>query len=151
MEDEDYDMQDDQPLDDEEDDDIDSFSSSDDNSTTSSSEDDEETNSISSSEDEESEKPSKAPPPPTTQSLPRAAKPLISKYEWAMFIGVRAAQLERGAPTTLLDPKSYENFDVRRIASAELEQGLCPLSLIRTLPNGQKYIISAKSAVPPKL
>lgn len=149
MEDEDYDMQDDQPLDDEEDDDIESFSSS---SSSSSSDDEGDTSDEDealSSDDEDTDKPSKAPPPPTT--LPRAAKPLISKYEWAMFIGVRAAQLERGAPTTLLDPKSYENFDVRRIAQAELEQGLCPLSLIRTLPNGQKYIISAKSAVPPKL
>jgi len=111
--------------------------------------DDEESQSSLEDEQADEEHPSDTPAPLTfTDTL--ASRPLLTRYELVALLGVRASQLERGAPTALPSDQ-IAGFDVKRIAQLELQQGKCPLIVVRTLPNGQKFHISASSAILPKM
>ena len=60
-------------------------------------------------------------------------KPVMTKYEKAKVVGVRAAQLSHGAKPMIED---WKGKDPIAIAEAELEKGVCPLLIQRPLPNG---------------
>ncbi len=68
----------------------------------------------------------------TTKTI---SEPILTKYEKAQVIAVRAEQISNGSPTfieldgTLTDP--------RDIARAELFNGKIPFIIKRTLPNGK--------------
>jgi len=60
--------------------------------------------------------------------------PTLTRFEKARIMGARALQLSLGAPTFISIPKSAAtSLD---IAMEELEQRLIPISVRRTLPNG---------------
>ena len=60
--------------------------------------------------------------------------PTLTRFEKARIMGARALQLSLGAPTFINIPKSVvTSLD---IAMEELEQRLIPISVRRTLPNG---------------
>ncbi len=58
----------------------------------------------------------------------------VNKYERARVIGYRATQLSNGSPP-LIDTAGL--VDALQIAEKEFDAGLTPISIIRTLPNGQ--------------
>jgi DNA-directed RNA polymerase I, II, and III subunit RPABC2 len=60
---------------------------------------------------------------------------MLTKYEKARLIGVRAEQLARGSPPKI--PINNMRSPVE-IATKEYEQGAIPICVIRKLPNGQK-------------
>jgi DNA-directed RNA polymerase subunit K/omega len=64
-------------------------------------------------------------------------KNILSKYEKVKLVGIRAEQLQRGAPPNIkLDPTTP--FDAREIALEELRQKKIPLKICRKLPDGTK-------------
>ena len=65
----------------------------------------------------------------------------ITKFEMTKLLGIRAEQLSKGAipkvdTTGLVDPL--------KIAFKEIEEGVIPLKIKRTLPNGRVFEISIK-------
>jgi DNA-directed RNA polymerase subunit K len=56
-------------------------------------------------------------------------------YERVRLLGDRAVQLATGAKPMI---KNASSLDPKTIAKMELEKGLMPLCIIRTLPNGEK-------------
>lgn len=65
----------------------------------------------------------------------------LTKYERTRIIGQRAMQISNGAKPKV---KTENMDDPVEIAEKELEHGLCPIKIIRTLPNGEKHVISVK-------
>jgi DNA-directed RNA polymerase subunit K/omega len=59
--------------------------------------------------------------------------PILTKYEYTRILGVRATQIENGAPTFI---DVHELVDSYLIAKAELEQKKIPFILKRPIPNG---------------
>jgi len=59
----------------------------------------------------------------------------LTKFERARIIGLRALQLNLGAPP-LIPLGEGEQWDPLEITLKELEMGALPLTLRRTLPNG---------------
>ena len=60
--------------------------------------------------------------------------PILTRFEKARIMGARALQLSLGAPTFIEIPETAAtSLD---IAMEELEQRLIPISIRRTLPNG---------------
>lgn len=57
----------------------------------------------------------------------------MTKYEYCRIVGVRAAQIEKGAPPLIEVPKHITNYD--DIAKLELVHKLCPFIVRRPLPN----------------
>lgn len=64
----------------------------------------------------------------------RRTIPILSRYERTRAIGVRAAQLASGAKPMV---KNTENLAPEVIAELELKSGVCPLYIVRPLPNNQ--------------
>ncbi|MGQ9723266.1 MAG: DNA-directed RNA polymerase subunit K [Candidatus Jordarchaeum sp.] len=64
----------------------------------------------------------------------RIGPPRLTKYEKSRIISTRALQITMGAPI-LIDIHKLTDSIV--IATAELEAGILPLVIRRTLPNGQ--------------
>jgi len=62
-------------------------------------------------------------------------KNILTKYEKVKLIGVRAEQLQRGAPPNVPFDDSVP-FDARALAHEELRQHKLPLMLRRKLPDG---------------
>ncbi len=62
----------------------------------------------------------------------------LTKFEIARIIGVRATQLEQGAPPMI---DIGDLTDSLSIATAEYEQKTIPFVIIRTYPNGTKVEI----------
>jgi DNA-directed RNA polymerase subunit K/omega len=63
----------------------------------------------------------------------------ITKYEKVRLLGLRATQLANGAMPltdigTLTDPL--------KIAEKEYKEGVIPISILKTLPNGKKIRVS---------
>lgn len=57
----------------------------------------------------------------------------LSKYEKVRVLSTRATQLSMGAPPTV----NIDNLtDALVIAEKELEEGVLPLKVVRTFPNG---------------
>ncbi|MEM3703741.1 MAG: DNA-directed RNA polymerase subunit K [Candidatus Bathyarchaeia archaeon] len=68
--------------------------------------------------------------------------PRLTKYEKSRIISTRALQITMGAP--ILIEFSEKITDPIAIATAELESGVLPLVIRRTLPNGQYQDIPVK-------
>ena len=61
----------------------------------------------------------------------------LTIYERTKVVGLRAEQLARGAPTFLpTDRISSTPFDPCKIAAMELDAGVLPYVVSRTMPNG---------------
>lgn len=65
----------------------------------------------------------------------RISKPYMTIFERVRLLGDRAKQLSLGAKPMI---KGLETMDPKEIAKLELEQGVIPLIIERTLPNGKK-------------
>ncbi|MBD3350593.1 MAG: DNA-directed RNA polymerase subunit K [Candidatus Lokiarchaeota archaeon] len=59
----------------------------------------------------------------------------VTRYERARIIGARALQVSLGAP--ILIPLKNVELDAISIAERELEEGILPLTIRRTLPSGE--------------
>lgn len=68
----------------------------------------------------------------------------ITKYEKARVIGVRAKQLEDGAPA-LVDTTGM--VSVVAIAEKELAKGKCPLTVNRPYPNGKTISVPVSQLI----
>lgn len=64
---------------------------------------------------------------------------ILTKYEHVRVLGTRATQLSMGAPPTV-DIGDLSN--AMDIAIKELKEGVLPLNIIRTFPDGTKKEIS---------
>ena len=75
----------------------------------------------------------------TTISKPedRETKPVLTKYERVRIIGDRAKQISQGAKPMLAN---VEKLHPKEIAKLELEYGVNPFKIIRTLPDGTREI-----------
>lgn len=62
---------------------------------------------------------------------------MMTNYEYARLLGVRAEQLARGAPCNLNSDEIEGITDVLRIAAREIKLRKCPLMIRRNLPNGK--------------
>jgi len=60
--------------------------------------------------------------------------PKRTKYERARIVGARALQLSMGAPILISVPKNIRDFI--DIALMEWEEGVLPITIRRTLPDG---------------
>jgi len=60
----------------------------------------------------------------------RIGPPLLSKYERARIIGLRALQIAHGAPP-LVDPAVVGSTDPVAIARYEVDNGILPLTIYR--------------------
>lgn len=65
----------------------------------------------------------------------RRTKNIMTIYERVRLLGDRACQLANGAKPMI---KNASQLDPKTLAKMELEKGLMPLCIIRTLPNGNK-------------
>ncbi len=68
--------------------------------------------------------------------------PWLTRFEISRIIGTRALQLSMGAPILIELPKGYEN--PIKIAEYEFKQGILPISIRRTLPDGSYQDIPLK-------
>jgi DNA-directed RNA polymerase subunit K/omega len=62
--------------------------------------------------------------------------PRLTDFEKAKIIGIRAIQIQMGAPL-FIDPG--DERDEIAIAEKELHSGKLPLSIKRSMPNGRSY------------
>ena len=68
--------------------------------------------------------------------------PKLTRFEKARIVGARALQIAMGAPILVEPPKSSASpID---IALQELEAGILPITIRRTLPNGTYQDIPLK-------
>jgi len=66
--------------------------------------------------------------------------PKLTRFERARIAGARALQISLGAPVLIeLAPKVSDPID---IALAELKQGVLPMTIRRTLPDGSHQDIA---------
>lgn len=65
----------------------------------------------------------------------RITKPYLTKFERVRILGDRAKQIALGAKPMI---KNVEKMNPKEIARMELERGIIPLIIERTLPNGNK-------------
>ena len=74
--------------------------------------------------------------------------PKLTRFERVRIVGARALQLSLGAPMLIdLPPRVSDPFD---IALAELKEGVLPVTIRRTLPDGSYQDISLFDLMPPK-
>ena len=59
--------------------------------------------------------------------------PKLTRYERARIIGARALQLSMGAPLLVSPPEPVK--DLIDVAILELEEGVLPITIRRTLPD----------------
>src|SRR3989344_5352086 len=62
---------------------------------------------------------------------------VLTKYEKARMLGIRALQISMGAPFLVkLEPKDMERiaYNPLEIAKLELAQGVLPMKIVRNLP-----------------
>lgn len=64
-----------------------------------------------------------------------SSKIRISKYEYTNLISTRAYQISQGYPS-LIKCTGYETAE--QVAKQEFKNGILPLKLVKTLPNGDK-------------
>jgi len=64
----------------------------------------------------------------------RIGPPKLTRFERARIVGARALQLSMGAPVLMELPEDV--FDSIDIAIRELEDGVLPMTIRRTLPDG---------------
>ena len=68
--------------------------------------------------------------------------PKLTRFEKARIVGARALQIAMGAPILVEPPKS--NASPIDIALLELEAGVLPITIRRTLPDGTYQDIPLK-------
>jgi DNA-directed RNA polymerase I, II, and III subunit RPABC2 len=74
--------------------------------------------------------------------------PKLTRFERARIVGARALQVSLGAPILVeLPPRVSDPMD---IALAELKEGVLPMTIRRTLPDGSYQDISLVDLMPPK-
>lgn len=73
-----------------------------------------------------------------THSIPTSM--YLNKYEMARVLGIRTEMLNRDAPPMIDVGNCIDTFE---IAKRELKAGLCPLGIVRTLPNGTQVYVPA--------
>ncbi|HDI07473.1 MAG TPA: DNA-directed RNA polymerase subunit K [Candidatus Bathyarchaeota archaeon] len=72
----------------------------------------------------------------------RVGPPKLTRFERARIVGARALQIAMGAPVLIEVSEKISNpID---IALKELEQGILPITIRRTLPNGEYQDIPLK-------
>jgi DNA-directed RNA polymerase I, II, and III subunit RPABC2 len=74
--------------------------------------------------------------------------PKLTRFERARIAGARALQLSFGAPMLIELPQRIS--DPIDIALAELKEGVLPMTIRRTLPDGSHQDIALFDLVPPK-
>jgi DNA-directed RNA polymerase I, II, and III subunit RPABC2 len=60
--------------------------------------------------------------------------PKITRFEKARIVGARSLQISMGAPILIETKETYSN--PIEIAVTELESGILPITIRRTLPDG---------------
>jgi DNA-directed RNA polymerase subunit K/omega len=68
-------------------------------------------------------------------SIPRIWPDHLTKYERSRIIGARALQISMGAPILIEELEKLGN--PVEVAERELEQGVLPLTIRRSFPNGE--------------
>lgn len=78
----------------------------------------------------------------------RIGPPKLTRFERARIVGARALQVSLGAPILVeLPPRVSDPIE---IALAELKEGVLPMTIRRTLPDGSYQNISLVDLMPPK-
>jgi DNA-directed RNA polymerase I, II, and III subunit RPABC2 len=72
----------------------------------------------------------------------------LTRFERARITGARALQVSLGAPILVELPPRVSN--PIEIALAELKEGVLPMTIRRTLPDGSYQDISLVDLMPPK-
>ena len=72
-------------------------------------------------------------------------KDRLTRFEVARIIGARALQIALGAPV-LIENKENE-FDPIKIAEEEFKAIKVPMTIKRTLPNGEVNVVDIKTAI----
>lgn len=70
----------------------------------------------------------------------RPIRSFLSQYERTRVLSLRASALANGAPTTLSHLTDLPSSAIE-IAHLELEQGVVPMRLVRTLPSGRQEVV----------
>lgn len=73
----------------------------------------------------------------------------LTKFEVSRIVGLRALQLESGAPSQLLVQEECLNQDFIYLAAMELKQGLIDFKLNRIYPNNQVVQVNGKNLLLP--
>jgi DNA-directed RNA polymerase subunit K len=72
-------------------------------------------------------------------------KDKLTRFEVARVIGARALQISLGAP--VLIKSKQEKFDAIELAEEEFKAIKIPMTIKRTLPNGEIIIVDIKSGI----
>jgi len=72
-------------------------------------------------------------------------KDRLTRFEVARIIGARSLQVSLGAP--ILVKVEQEKFDPIQIAEEEFKECKIPMSIKRTLPNGEVVVVDIKPAI----
>jgi len=72
-------------------------------------------------------------------------KDRLTRFEVVRIIGARALQISLGAP--LLVKAKKENFDPITLAEEEFKVCKIPMTIRRTLPNGEVVVVDIKPAI----
>jgi len=64
---------------------------------------------------------------------------MLTRFEYARILGARALQISMGAPVLVLGQEEHEEEqgDPLLISEREIRQGLLPILVRRTLPDGR--------------
>jgi len=81
---------------------------------------------------------------PVVDARVRIGPPYLTKYERARIIGIRAYQLEYGAPP-LVSPQLVGSTDPLDIARYEVDNGILPLSVYRYTGRGEAQAIPLRT------
>ncbi|MCD6479199.1 DNA-directed RNA polymerase subunit K [Candidatus Bathyarchaeota archaeon] len=78
----------------------------------------------------------------------RIGPPKLTRFEKARIVGARALQISMGAPILIEVPEGVK--DPIDIALLELEAGVLPITIRRTLPDGTYQDIPLIALIKPK-
>lgn len=73
----------------------------------------------------------------------RVGPPKLTRFERARIVGARALQISMGAPILVEPPEGVS--DPIDIALMELEEGILPMTVRRTLPDGAYQDIALRN------
>ncbi len=69
----------------------------------------------------------------------------LTRFEVARIVGARSLQVSLGAP--ILVKIEQEKFDPVKIAEEEFKECKIPMTIKRTLPNGEVVVVDIKPAI----
>jgi DNA-directed RNA polymerase subunit K/omega len=64
----------------------------------------------------------------------------MTRFEKTSLLGVRTGQVSQGSPTTLSNEDIVGLTTPQQIAEKELEKGVMPFKLLRTMPSGRQEL-----------